>query len=151
MAQADGLRRRVRERAGFAAAYAAKKVELDLIRNFSPHRKSGETQSAISVRLDSLEADSVTYLAKADTPQARYVNDGTPPHTIAPKGGSASGSKWPRRVKGERLLVFDWPKAGMFPARFRWVDHPGYKGSGWYDLALSNWHDYLAEGLSRAA
>lgn len=43
---------------------------------------------------------------------AIYLERGTRPHVIRPK-------------KPGGVLVFDWPKAGLFPARFKKVSHPG--------------------------
>lgn len=141
----ERLERKVRERAGRIAQTAATKMEVELKRNFQPHRKSGDTQRSISVRLETVTATSLTFVARATTPQARYVNDGTRPHPIAARGNVAGGSKWPSYRRGESLLVFNWPKAGMFPARFRWVQHPGYRGSGWWDYTIAQWHDRLRD------
>lgn len=147
------LERTMRERAARVAGRAAGAMEVNLRRNFQPHRKSGDTQAATSVRLESATPFTLTYVAKAETPQARYVNDGTRPHIITPKANPAApatGGKWPRFVSGEPLLVFDWPKAGMYPARFRWVEHPGYRGSGWWDFTIAMWHDLLEQALASA-
>lgn len=148
----ERLERSMRERAARVGARAAVAMETNLRRNFQPHRKSGDTQAATSVRLESATPTTLTYIAKADTPQARYVNDGTRAHIITPKANPSapSGSKWPRFIRGEPLLVFDWPKAGMHPARFRWVEHPGYRGSGWWDFTIAQWHDFLEQALAAA-
>jgi len=144
-----GLEARVRKRAARAGAIAAVRMQTELRKSFAPHRKSGDTQRATTVKLDTLTETSISYIAKADTPQASFVNDGTPPHVITPKAnpGAVAGSKWPSFVRGEPLLVFNWPRGGMFPARFRWVDHPGYKGSGWWDFTIAQWHDFLQEAF----
>jgi hypothetical protein len=127
---------------------AAVKMQTELRRSFAPHKKSGDTQRATSVKLDTVTATSLSYVAKADTPQARFVNDGTNPHPIAPKAnpGAIGGPKRPLFIVGEPLLVFFWARVGRV-VRFRWVDHPGYKGSGWWDYTIAQWHDFLEEAL----
>jgi hypothetical protein len=147
MANADGLRRQVRERAALAGARAAVSLQTQLRGAFGQHRKSGATQSATRVTLQGVSATRITYLAVADTPQAKFVNDGTPAHVITPRANptaNATGGKWPRFISGEPLLVFDWPKGGMHPARFRWVDHPGYKGDPWWDRTIERWPELVA-------
>lgn len=143
------LEDRIRKRAARAGIEAAVKMQSELRRSFSPHRKSGDTQRATTVRPGSGSSSTLVFVARADTPQARYVNDGTPPHVITPKAnrGAVTGSKWPRFIPGEPLLVFDWPAGGMHPARFRWVDHPGYRGSGWWDFTIAQWHDLLVDAF----
>lgn len=143
------LDRRVRNKAVLAGNRAAVALEVQLRRNFQPHRKSGDTQAATSVRPESQTGTTLTWVAKADTPQARYVNDGTRAHPIAARGNAAAGSKWPTFQRGERLLVFDWARAGMFPARFRWVSHPGYRGSGWWDFTIATWPDLVQSAYSQ--
>lgn len=146
------IERRVASRARRASGRAAVKMQTELRRNFAPHKKSGDTQRATTVREDSFTASTITYLAKANTPQARYVNDGTRPHVIAPKanpGAPYDGlGKWPRFIRGEPLLVFPWARMGGRIVRFRWVDHPGYRGSGWWDFTIAQWHDFLVDAYA---
>lgn len=145
----DTLRRQVAERAKLIGFTAAAKMEVELRRNWGVHSKSGETLKAISVRLETATPTSLVFVAKAETPQARYVNDGTRPHVITPKAnpGAISGSKWPSFIPGEPLLFFFWARVGR-NVRFRWVDHPGYRGSGWWDFALARWSDLLQESVT---
>lgn len=149
----ERLERRIRERAGQIGARAAVRMEVNLKRNFQPHRKSGATQAATTVRLESVTSTSLTYVAKADTPQARWVNDGTRPHPIAPRARPwhVGGPKFPpaRRQPGESgpvNLSFVWEKAGG-RITIRWVEHPGYRGSGWWDFTIAQWHDVLVDSL----
>ena len=126
------------------------RLQTDLVRNFQVHRKSGATQESTSVRLESLTATTITYTAKAETPQARWVNDGTPAHVITPRRnpGATSGPKAPVR-RGEPALVFFWARAGRVVA-FRWVDHPGYRGDGWWDHTIAFWPLYVEDAWRQA-
>jgi hypothetical protein len=123
-------------------------MQSELRRNFGVHRKSGDTQRATTVKLESASGSTLTYVAQADTPQAKFTNDGTPPHPIAPKAnpGAIGGPKRPLFIPGEPLLVFFWARIGRV-ARFRWVDHPGYRGSGWWDSTIAQWHDFLVDAF----
>lgn len=144
---ADRLRRQVRERAARTGAQAAVSMQTALRREFGPHRKSGATQAATKVTLESVTATRLTYRAEADTPQARFVNDGTQPHVITPKRNPSApytGGKWPMYVSGEPLLVFYWARVGSI-VRFRWVDHPGYKGDNWWDRTIDRWVEFVSQ------
>lgn len=136
----ERLERQVRERAGRAGHTAGVKMEVELRRNWQPHAsQNSETMRSISVRLETVTANSLTYVARADTPQARFVNDGTSPHII--------------RARNVRFLRFEWPegpdhlrsKDGFF--YFPEVRHPGYRGSGWWDYTIAQWPDMLAAAL----
>ena len=129
----ERLERSLRARAAKAGAIAAVRLQTDLVRNFQPHRKSGETQERTSVRLESLTATTITYIARADTPQAKWVNDGTPRHPIR-------GNPW---------LVFYWARVGRV-VRFHEVDHPGYRGDGWWDHTIAFWPFYVEDAWAQA-
>lgn len=134
------LERAVRERAARAAATAAVQMEVNLKRNFQPHRKSGDTQAATSVRLESLTETTITYVARADTPQARFTNDGTRPHVIAARNAKTLRFQWPDGPASLR------GRDGFY--HFTSVNHPGYRGSGWWDFTLATWHDLLENALT---
>lgn len=127
------LERQLRSKAALAGNKAAVALEINLRRNFQPHRKTGATQAATSVRLESVAASSLTWVAKAETPQARYVNDGTQPHEI--------------HALNAPFLVFFWERLGRV-VRFRSVQHPGYRGSGWWDFTLATWPDLVETAYS---
>jgi hypothetical protein len=137
----ERLERAVRERAGRAAHTAASRMQGELVRGFEPHRKSGDTQRSIRVDFAGVTATSIEFVAHADTPQAVFTNDGTQPHII--------------QARNVRFLRFQWPdgpaqlrsRDGFF--YFTHVNHPGYRGSGWWDINIARWHDLLAEAFGQ--
>ena len=137
----ERLERQIRERAGRASQQAAVRMEITLKQLWQPHASANsETMRSISVRLESVTTNSLTYVARADTPQSRFVNDGTAPHVI--------------RARNVNFLRFEWPEGpdrlrsrdGFF--YFPQVRHPGYRGSGWWDLGIAQWHDLLDAALN---
>jgi hypothetical protein len=129
MADLRDLRNQVRVRAYYAVSDASPRLEQQL-RMTSP-RDTGLMQQRTTVSPRGLVAT-----ATAATPYASFVRiPGTRPHVI--------------RAKKGKLLSFYWPKAAkqMFLPK---VNHPGYRGSDWWDVALRRWPDLLREGLRRA-
>lgn len=128
MADLTQLRNQIRVRAYFAVSDSAPRLE-QLLRQTSP-RDTGLMQSRTTVSPRGLEAT-----AKASTPYASFVRDGTRPHVIRPRRG--------------RVLSFYWPKAGkqMFLAR---VNHPGTRSNPWWNNAIRRWPSLLEASLRRA-
>jgi len=140
----ERLERSVRRRGAEAAARAAVKMETALKAAFQVHRDTGETQRSITVRLASVTATRIEYLARVTTKQAKWVNDGTPPHPITPrKPGGVLRFKW---AGAPAELV---SKDGY--TYLRSVSHPGYKGDGWWDDTIQQWHEFLQDGLAASA
>lgn len=137
----DRLERSVRERAARAGAFAAVQMEVALKREFQPHRKSGDTQASVSVRLLGLTATRIEYVAVATTPQARYVNDGTPRHFINARPGGVLRFQWPA---GPPELQH---KDGFY--YFARVDHPGYVGDAWWDRTIATWTELVDGAFGR--
>lgn len=133
MADLRDLRNRIRVRAYFAVSDASPRLQQTLRTN-SP-RKTGEMQSKTTVVPRGLEAT-----ARAATDYASFVRvPGTRPHTIRPK-------------KAGGRLVFFWPgpKGPNTVVYLPKVNHPGYRGSSWWDDAIRKWPDYLRDSLRRA-
>ena len=131
MADLRDLRNRVRVRAYFAVSDASPRLQQTL-RTTSP-RDTGEMISKTTVVPRGLEAT-----AKAATSYASFVRvPGTRPHVI--------------RAKPGKKLRFFWPAPGpgqvVYLAK---VNHPGYRGSSWWDDALRKWPDFLRDSLRRA-
>lgn len=129
MADLRDLRNRIRVRAYFAVSDASPRLQQDL-RSTSP-RKTGEMMSKTTVVPRGLEAT-----ARAATDYASYVRiPGTRPHTIRSKPGKKLRFFW--NVTNRVMYL---PK----------VNHPGYRGSSWWDDAIRRWPDYLRDSLRRA-
>jgi len=67
-------------------------------------------------------------------PYAIMTEEGTPGHVI--------------RAKNSRVLVFDWPKGGLFPARFAWVQHPGNRPYLWLWSGVLKGYTFLGVELT---
>lgn len=128
MADLRDLRNRIRVRAYFAVSDASPRLQQTL-RSTSP-RDTGLLISRTSVSPRGLEAT-----AKADTPYASFVREGTRPHII--------------RAKPGKKLRFFWPVTNrvMYLPK---VNHPGTKGNDWWDRGIARWPDYLRDSLRRA-
>jgi len=135
------LERQIRERAARAAAFAAVKMETNLKSAFQVHRKTGDTQRSISVRRSLITPTRIEYVARVTTPQAAWVNDGTPAHIITPRNPGG-------------VLRFQWPGApGHLVHKdgfvyLKSVNHPGYAGDGWWDNTIARWHEFLVDSLT---
>lgn len=133
MADLTSLRNRIRVRAYFAVSDASPRLE-SLLRSTSP-RDTGLMQSKTTVSPRALVAT-----ATAATDYASFVRTpGTRPHKIPTV----------KRKRGQKMLSFYWPEAGkqMFLPQ---VNHPGYRGSGWWDEGIRKWPDMLRDALRRA-
>ena len=136
----ERLERRIRERAARAGARAAVRMETELKSRFQVHRKSGDTQASVRVTLGSVTATSIEYLAVATTPQAKFVNDGTPRHFIYARPGGALRFQWPAGPPELRH------KDGFY--YFAHVDHPGYIGDPWWDETVARWSEFVDDALA---
>jgi hypothetical protein len=127
MADLSNLRAQIRRRAEFAVSNASPQLQQTL-RSTSP-RVTGRMQNATSVTPAGLTAT-----AKAATPYASFVRQGTRPHVIRAR---------------RKVLSFFWPRTGrrMFLPR---VNHPGSKGNTWWDNGLKDWPRLLEAALRRA-
>lgn len=120
MADASSLRKKVLQRGQKISVGTAREMQRELQHAASKHRKTGELNEAIKVR--ALGAGPRYRLhAEAEVLQAVTTNTGARPHKI--------------RAKKGKTLAFYWPKAGrvIFPVE---VDHPGNRGSHWWDTTM---------------
>ena len=82
-------------------------------------KKTGELERSISVRpttgYSPRISPTITLVAEAKAPQARFTEEGTRPHEI----------------RGNPILAFYWEKVGRF-VYFRKVNHPGNKAKPWF-------------------
>lgn len=127
MADMRDLVNQIRVRAYFAVSDASPRLEQILRQG---PRDTGLMQSRTTVVPRGLTAT-----AKAATPYASFVKDGTRPHII--------------RARRRKVLSFYWPKRGavVFLAK---VNHPGNKGNDWWNRGINKWPELLKEGLRRA-
>lgn len=144
MSIADDLARDVRYRAAEIAGNARETLERELKRAApvgtpSPYQthEPGQLRDsvAVNVRFDQVV---FTFTAQVPVEYASFTNDGTPSHFIV-------GVRSPKRV-----LRFDWPKQGLYPAFIRGVggfpavvNHPGTARTGWWDSTVARWQDML--------
>jgi len=135
-ANADGLRRAFVERANALAADAAGQMQQAL-ENAAPLGQTGETRRRTSVTVvapGSIASPSVMSEARVDTDYASYVEEGTPPHEIRPRG------PWPLR--------FTIPGSGQVVTVI--VHHPGITGTHWFANTLAaEWSPALGRALNR--
>lgn len=131
MADASGLRQHVRARSRQAHVIATADMKTRY-RTAAPY-KSGDTFRAIDVIAFRSTPNQVAATAIAPTPQAKYTDEGTRPHVIRPR------SKKVLRFKVGGRVVFA-----------RQVNHPGFKGTGWFsDLGPREWHAALERAVAR--
>ena len=97
--------------------------------------RTGALRGAISTTTPQSDGSTIRAEIRADMPYAGYTDTGTQPHMI-----------FPVRAK---MLAFYWERMGKF-VFFRWVNHPGTKGTQWFNSGidggepmLSRWHDNL--------
>jgi hypothetical protein len=113
-------------------AYAA---ELeDALYTAAPHR-SGKLRRSIGVRSYPVSAGTVQLVARTDDlPQAKTTNTGARPHVI--------------RARRAKTLVFYSHRAGriVFPVK---VNHPGNRGTHWWDKTLRGRNAILRRLLTR--
>lgn len=120
MADASGLRRKVLQYGQRVAVGTAKELERELRRAADQHYKTGELDQSIKVVA---LGSGPRYRLHAEAPvvQASTTNKGARPHVI--------------RARNARTLSFYWPKVGRVVNPVS-VNHPGNKGSGWWDKVM---------------
>jgi hypothetical protein len=132
--QAD-LESRVRYRSSVIAGNVRETLERELQRAapvgtpnpYQTHEPGMLRDSiAVNVRFDQTV---FSFHAEASAPHASFTNTGTSPHPIV--------------VVNVRALRFDWPRGGLHPAFARWVNSPGFEGTGWWDKTIDRWPDLL--------
>lgn len=137
MADATGLRARVRERAREIGGDAADQVRQALV-GAAPRGETGET--ARSVRVDELPefGNRLAWRAVAPTPQAEWTDKGTRPHPISPI---------PNRPNAHLRFVI--PGVGVIFTK-KTVHHPGTTGTGWFtDTVRDEWAPALRRATER--
>ncbi len=117
-ADVTSLRRTLQRRAQQAAVIGGATLKTD-VRRAAPY-KTGETQQKTDVRNFRSTDAGAAFTIISDTPQARWTNDGTRPHTIRP-----------RRAKALRFVV------GGRVVFARVVHHPGNKGTRWFERTVA--------------
>lgn len=115
-ADASGLKAKAGSRYARAADAVAREIQAEL-RVRAPH-KSYELRNSITVR--AIQSGPTTFRIVMDAPviQAATTNSGARPHVI--------------RARRAKMMRFYWPKVGRV-VYFRSVNHPGNKGTGWWD------------------
>ncbi len=89
---------------------------------------TGDLARKTGVEVVSASSNRITAEARSDTPYAEFVIQGTRPHVIRAKRGSA--------------LRFNWPKAGGI-VYFASVQHPGNAPNPFFDKVVKRWSEYL--------
>lgn len=119
-ADTRGMKQKALARYGRAAEAGAAALQTEL-RARAPH-KTYELRN--SIRVSSRRTGATTFRITAESPvvQAATTNTGARPHVIRP-----------RRAK---VLSFYWPKVGQRVA-LRHVNHPGNRGSRWWDRTIA--------------
>lgn len=131
MADVSSLRQKVQTRAARAQVLAAADMKT-AYRAASPY-KSGDTQESVDVVNFVVGRDRLTCVAHATTPQARWTDEGTRPHTIRPR------HKKVLRFKYKGRLVYA-----------RQVNHPGTKATRWFSsLGAREWGPALERAFRR--
>lgn len=132
MADTRGMKAKALARYGRVAEEfaAAGKAEL---RVTAPH-KSYELRD--SIRATTVRSGATTFRTTFEAPviQAATTNSGARPHVIRPRSG--------------KVLSFYWPKVGKRVA-LRYVNHPGNRGTHWWDKVLEQHGRILSSVLRR--
>jgi len=108
------------------ADLATRRMTNDL-KNGAP-KVTGDLARKTGVEVTSASSNRITAEARSDTPYAEFVIQGTRPHVIRAKRGSA--------------LRFNWPKAGGI-VYFAKVNHPGNAPNPFFKQVIGRWADYL--------
>lgn len=130
MSVASQLQQSVRQRVAFGILPAATVRVKTLLDISEPKKRTGQLHASQSVR-PSMGATSAKIELRYDAPQAEYTNDGTRPHVIVPK-----------RAK---VLAFTVNGRRVFARR---VNHPGNKGTHWFDKTTKAWPAILKDVTS---
>jgi hypothetical protein len=98
------------------------------LKRSAPVGETAELKRQTGVEITSVSSNRITSEARSDAPYAEFVIQGTRPHVIRAKRGSA--------------LRFHWPKAGgvVFFAK---VNHPGNAPNPFFKQVIGRWADYL--------
>ena len=130
------LEARVRYEAAVIAGKARETLERELQRaapvgtpNPYQDHEPGQLRDSIAVNVR-FDQTVFSFHAVATAPHASFTNDGTPAHPIV--------------AVNTRVLRFDFPKGGLYPAFFRVVSHPGKAETKWWDKVIDRWPDILA-------
>lgn len=130
MANADGLRRLVRNRAA-GIARAAGPIARQRVAEATNRRTGRLAEGWTWESFAEGNVFGVRLANRTEQPRPAWIDQGTPPHEI----------------QGRPLLVFYWPKAGRV-VFLRRVQHPGYGGSRFVDRTLRDagwWRGVLAD------
>lgn len=140
MANADAVRRHLRDKSEQAAQIAADSVfrqlqdgaPIGIYPEGRPADAGPPTREALDYTRES-PADRISYRFVSPGIGGRYVEEGTEPHSIAAQPG--------------KMLRFYWPKVGkvIFTPE---VSHPGTTARPWFYPTLQRWHDELAQAFS---
>lgn len=106
------------------------RLERELQREAPVDTGKMRASTSVSVRR---EGRGFRFTARAETEYASFTSKPTRPHVIRP-----------RRAGG--VLVFYWPVAGGV-VHFRHVNHPGTRGTGWWERTLERFPDVIRESL----
>lgn len=135
MADVSSLRQQMQTRARRAQALAANDMRTSY-RRAAPVGKgpeAGATLASVDVVNFSTSPTRLTCTAVATTPQAKFTDEGTRPHTI--------------RARNKKALRFRY-KGRIVVAKS--VNHPGNKGTGWFSkLGAREWSGALQRAYQR--
>lgn len=93
---------------------------------------TGRLRSNTSVSVRREGRTGFRFTARSDVPYASFTSKPTRPHVI--------------RAVNARFLRFYWPKVGAvvyFPS----VNHPGTRGTGWWERTLEDFPDAIRDSL----
>lgn len=131
MADASALREKVRTRAARAQILASVDMKT-AYRRAAPYA-SGDTQESIDIINVVAGGDRLTCTAVATTPQAKWTDEGTKPHTIRPRTKKALRFRYKGRIVFAKV-----------------VNHPGNDGTGWFSkLGKREWGPTLQRAFGR--
>jgi hypothetical protein len=137
-ADATGLRLAIEHWSRDVHARAVEAVP-DLVRPYAPVGVETETsvrppgQLRDSIRTDGISGSGTRFMGRVVAPviQAKTTDQGSPPHTISPRGAYPLRFFWMK--KGQ--VVTSW---GWHGEHFGRVDHPGNQASPWWAQALTD-------------
>lgn len=133
MANADGLRLKLRQRSEAVAERAASLAET-AVEKAAPARSSPSSVGPQTIRRQRLSgAPRIAWSIEATSPQSEFTEKGTAPHVIRP-----------RRIGG--VLVFVTDGETVFA---RHVNHPGTPPRPWFSPTLKGWGSFLRQAAQQ--
>lgn len=126
----DALERDVVRYFSEVAGRTRDKLEREFRREAPVDTGALRNATSVSVRR---EGNGFRFTARSDVDYASFTSKPTRPHVIRP-----------RRAGG--VLVFYWPVVGS-TVFFRHVNHPGTRGTGWWERTLERFPELIRESF----